>query len=156
MAWIVAIAVLVLLVVSAGFRMFAGVLVLVTAAGGFLFWQYEKNEERESKSRISQSELSFEGVSLKPSYGNSYDLVGRIVNNSNKYTLKAVHLKLTFRDCEKENKNCIVIYESSEHIYINIPPKQARDFKEYVFLSSDISLKGEMVWDYKIEYTKAE
>ena len=156
MAWIVGIVVLILLVVSAGFRMFAGVLVLIFAVGGFIFWQYLEYEERESKSRIPQSELVFEGMSLKPSYGSSYDLIGRIVNNSNKYTLKSVQLKLTFRDCEKDNKNCIVIYEDSENIYINIPPKQARDFKESVYLYSDISLKVEMAWDYKIQHTKAE
>ena len=156
MAWIVGVVVLILLVVSAGFRMFAVVFVLILVVGGFIFWQYQEYEERESKGRISQSELVFEGVSLKSSYGSSYDFVGRIINNSNKYTLKNVQLKLTFRDCEKESKNCIVIHEDSENIYINIPPKQARDFKENVYLNSDLNLKGEMAWDYEIVYTKAE
>ena len=100
MAWVAGIIILILLVVSAGFRKFAGILILVTAVGGFLFWQYQEDEEKNSKTRISPSELVFEGVSLKSSYG-SYDMVGRITNTSNKYTLKGVQLKLTFRDCEK-------------------------------------------------------
>jgi len=156
MAWIVGIVIIILLVVSAGFRKFAGVLILVCAIGGFLFWQYQENEEKQSKNRIPTSELLFEGVSLKSSYS-SYDFVGRITNNSNKYTLKGVQLKLTFRDCAKDNQsNCVIIGEEEEYIYINIPPKQARDFKENVYLNSDIDVKGKMIWNYTIIYTKAE
>jgi len=148
--------ILILLVVSARFRKFAGILILVCAVGGFLYWQYQENEEKQSKKRIAPSEVFFEGVSLKSSYG-SYDMVGRITNNSNKYTLKGVQLKLTFRDCAKDSdSNCIIIAEEDEYIYINIPPKQARDFKERVYLYSDLNVKGKLVWDYSIEYTKAE
>lgn len=156
MAWVFGIVIVILLVVSAGFRKFAGVLILVCAVGGFLYWQYQENEERESKRRIPVSELKFDGVSLKSSYG-SYDMVGRITNNSPKYTLKAVQLKLTFKDCEKLNpNNCIVVAEDNEHIYLNIPSGQARDFKEGVYLSSNLNIKGNMVWSYAIEYTEGE
>jgi hypothetical protein len=155
MAWVIGIVVLILLVVSAGFRKFAGILVLIAVIGGVIFWQYQDNEEKKSKTRIKQSQLLFEDVSLKRSYG-SYDMVGRITNNSSQYTLKGVQLKLTFRDCDNENKNCVIVAEDDEYIYINIPPKQARDFKESVYLYSDLKIKGKMVWDYKIEYTKAE
>ena len=109
MAWIFGIVILILLVVSTGFRKFAGVLVLVFAVGGFLYWQYQENEERESKKRIPISDLKFDGVTLKSSYS-SYDMVGRITNNSANYTLKAIQLKLTFKDCEKANPgNCVVV-----------------------------------------------
>ena len=84
-------------------------------------------------------------------------MVGRITNTSNKYTVKGVQLKLTFRDCEKENKsNCIIVAEENENLYVSIPPKQARDFSESVYLYSDLNIKGELVWDYKVEYAKAE
>lgn len=156
MAWIVGIVILILLVVSAGFRKFAGVIVLICAVGGLLYWLYQENEEAESKKRISTSDLKFEGVFLKPSYS-SYDLVGRITNNSVKYTLKAIQIKLIFKDCDKINSsNCIVVAQDDEHIYINIPPGQARDFKEGVYLSSNLNIKGTMAWEYTIEYTKAE
>ena len=156
MAWIIGIVVLVLLIVSSGFRKFAGVLVLVAVIGGFIYWQYQKNEEKQSKTRIKPSELLFEDISLKSSYGSGYDMVGRITNNSSQFTLKGVQLKLTFKDCDKDNKDCIIVAEDNEYIYVNIPPKQARDFKESVYLHSDLKIKGKMVWDYKIEYSKAE
>lgn len=156
MVWVAGIVILILLIISAKFRKFFGVLVLASATGGFLYWQYEKHEEEQSKSRISPSELFFEGVSLNSSYG-SYNIVGRITNNSDKYTLNEVQLKITFRDCDKgTQKNCIIIAQNNETIYINIPPKQARDFKEGVYLNSDVHFKGEMVWDYSIESTEAK
>jgi len=156
MAWIIGIVILVLLVISTGFRKFVGILVLIAVIGGFIYWQNEKNEEKQSKTRIKPSELLFEDVLLKSSYGSGYDLIGRITNNSSNYTLKGVQLKLTFRDCDKDNKDCIIIGEDDEYIYINIPPKQARDFKESVYLYSNLKIKGKMVWNYKIEYLKAE
>ena len=159
MVWIIGLVVLILLVVSAGFRKFAGIFVLIAVIGGVIYWQYQEkyqeNEEKQSKTRIKQSELLFEDVSLKTSYGSPY-MVGRITNNSSQYTLKEVQLKLTFRDCDKDNKNCIIVAEDDLFFYINIPPKQARDFKESVYLYSDLKIKGKMVWDYKIEFIKAE
>lgn len=156
MWWVVGVVILILLVVSAGFRKFAGILIIVCVAGGFIFWQYQENEEKQSLKRIPHSEILFEDVSLKSSYG-SYEIVGRITNNSSKYTLKGVQLKLTFKDCDKDNlSNCIIVAEENEHIYKNIPPSQARDFKESVYLPSDLNIKGKMIWSYKVDYIKAE
>ncbi len=116
MVWIIGLVVLILLVVSAGFRKFAGIFVLIAVIGGVIYWQYQENyqenyqekyleNEEQSKTRIKQSELLFEDVSLiNTSYGSPY-MVGRITNNSSQYTLKEVQLKLTFRDCDKDNKN---------------------------------------------------
>jgi hypothetical protein len=111
------------------------IIVLICAA----FWLYQKHEEWESKNRISESELRFEYVSLKTNGPGSYDMVGRIYNKSNFYTLKGVQLKFRFRDCEPNNEsNCVVIAEENKHLYINIPPKQARDFKLNIVLYSDL------------------
>lgn len=156
MAWVAAIIVLILLVVSAGFRQFALVLILICVIGGFAFYQYEQQEEKRSKTRIPISEIEIEGLTLKPSYS-SYDLTGRIKNNSNQYTLSGLQMNLTFRDCEIENENnCIIVAEEDEYIYTNIPPKQARDFTEGIYLYSDMKIKGKMVWSYDIAYTKAK
>jgi len=156
MAWVIGIIVLVLLVVSAGFRKFAGGFILISAIAGFIYWQYQENEERQSKKRIKPTELLFEDVSLNSRFSSSYEIVGRITNNSSQYTLNGVQLKLTFRDCEEDEKNCVIVAEDNEYIYANIPPKQARDFKESVYLSSGTKFKGKMVWNYKIEYIKAK
>ena len=156
MAWVIAIVILILLVVSAGFRQFAFVLILICVIGGFAYYQYEQEEEKRSKTRIPISEIKIEGLTLKPSYS-GYDLTGRIKNNSSQYALNGIQMNLIFRDCEIENENnCIIVAEENEYIYTNIPPQQARDFSESIYLYSDMKIKGKMVWSYDIAYTKAK
>ena len=156
MKWLVVIVILILLALSAGFRKFAGILVLTCAIGGILIWQYQEYEENQSRKMILPSELTFEGVSLESSNGN-YDFIGRIINNSDKHALSGVQFKLTVKDCAKNDKrDCIIISEVDEYIDINIPPKQARDFKKYIYLYSAINIRGELVLGYSIEYTETE
>lgn len=155
MKWLAVMVILILLAVSAGFRKFAGILIVASAIGGVLIWQYQEYDENQSRKLILPSELTFEEVSLEPSGGSSYDFIGRIINHSDKYTLSGVQLKLTIRDCAKnDNNNCIIISEVNEYIYINIPPKQARDFKKNIFLYSDINIKGNLALDYTIDYAE--
>lgn len=154
MKWLAVIVILILLAVSAGFRKFAGILIFVSAIGGILIWQYQNYDEKQSRKLILPSELTFEEVSLEPS-GGSYDFIGRIINHSHKYTLRGVQLQLTISDCAKnDNNNCIIISEVDEYIYINIPPKQARDFKKNFSLYSDINIKGNLALDYTINYAE--
>ena len=154
MKWLAVIVILILFVVSAGFRKFAGILVLTCAIGGILIWQYQEYEESQSRKMILPSELTFEGVSLESSNGN-YDFIGRIINNSDKHSLSGVQFKLAVKDCAKNDKrDCIIVSEVDEYIYINIPPKQARDFKKNIYLYSDINIRGKLVLDYSIEYAE--
>lgn len=152
MKWLAIIVILILIAVSAKFRKFSVVLILVGVIGGILIWQYQEYDEIQSKKLILPSELSFEGVTLEPSNGN-YDFLGRIINRSEQYTLSGVQLKLIIRDCAKDDKNnCLIISEVDEYIYIHIPPKQARDFKKNISLYTDINIKGILALDYTIEY----
>ncbi len=156
MKWLAIIIILILLAVSAGFRKFAGILILIFAVGGLLIWQYQEYEANQSRTKIMPSELIFEGVSLEPS-NEAYDIIGRVINNSDKYSLSGVQLKLAVSDCTNNEKNdCIIIAQQDEYIYIDIPPKQARDFKKNIYLYSDINIRGELVLDYSIEYAEAK
>ncbi len=156
MKWLAIIVILILLTVSARFRKFTGILVLTCAVGAGLIWQYQAYEESKSRNRILPSELFFEGVVLDHSDSN-YDIIGRIINNSDKYSLSGVQIKLKIRDCTNDNNNdCIIVSEVDKYIYINIPPKQARDFKKSIYLYSDINIKGKLVLDYSIEYAETK
>jgi len=156
MKWLSGIIVLILLVVSVRFRKFAGVFVLVCAAGGLLFWQYQEYEKNKSRNRISSSELVLKNVSFKL-LPNSYEITGRIINNSEKFTLNGVQLKITIKDCaNNDNIDCIIFSEKNEYIYVYIPPKQARDFKKDISLYSDQNRENRLVWDYSIEYAESE
>lgn len=156
MKWLAGIIILILLLVSAGFRKFAGIFVLICVVGGLLFWQYQEYEKNKSRNRIALSELVFENIAFKPSNGN-YEMAGRLINNSEKYTLNGVQLKITAKDCAyNDNTECVIISDADEYIYINIPAKQARDFKKDIYLYSDQNIGDRLVWDYAIEYTESK
>jgi hypothetical protein len=157
MVWvIIGIAMLIMMAAVPAFRKFGAVIVLVAVFGLFSIWFYQKYGEEQSRKRISPSELIFEDVSLNPSYI-GYDLAGRIINNSKKYTLKGIQVKLTLRDCAKDNEsNCVVIAEHNEYIQLSIPPEQKRDFKDGFYLNPEPKVRGKLNWDYKIEYLNAE
>ena len=85
------------------------------------------------------------------------DNFGRIINNSEKYALNGVKLKIIVKDCaNNDNTQCIVISEVDEYLYINIPSKQARDFRKDIYLYSDQSRSDDLVWNYSIEYTESK
>ena len=156
MKWLLIIVFLVLLAVSAGFRKLAGALVLLCVVGGLLIWQYQVYEENYSKKNILPTELTFEDLSLTSLNGN-YRLSGRIINNSAKYDVRGVQLKVTISDCKiNGNNNCIIISEADEYIYADIPSKQARDFRKNLFLHSDIVIKGKLDWDYSVKYVESK
>ena len=156
MKWLAGIIILILLVVSEKFRKFVGVFVLVCAVGGLLFWQYQEFEKNKSRNRISPSELVLKNVSFKLSHS-SYEMAGRIINNSEKFTLNGVQLKITIKDCaNNDHIDCIIFSEKNEYIYVYIPPKQARDFRKDISLYSDQNKEDRLVWDYSIEYAESE
>ncbi len=156
MKWLAVIVILVLLTVSAGFRKFAIFLALTGIVGGVLIWQYQAYEENRPKTKILPSELIFENLSLEPT-NSHYELTGRIMNNSDKYTLSGAQMKLAIRDCSSNDKSdCITISEIDEYIYVYIPPRQARDFKKDINPYSDINIQGELEIDYSIEYAEAK
>ncbi len=156
MKWLLIVVFLALLAVSAGFRKFAGTLVLLCAIGGILIWQFQVYEENQSRKNILPSELTFENVSLE-SLSENYRFTGRIINNSDKYDVRGVQVKLTVSDCKiDDNNNCIIISEADEYIYVDIPSKQARDFRKNIFLYSDIIINGTLDWDYSIEYVESK
>lgn len=151
MAWVVAIIVLMLLVASAGFRKFALGLLGVLVVAGFGFYIHDEREERLSLSRISLSELKFEGLSLNPDYP-AYKLTGRLTNYSPKYSLNSVKLSIKMNDCNASGpRSCVIIGESSAYIFKNIPPGQARELDEYVsFGGAPVSARGDLEWEYSL------
>lgn len=157
MGWLIGIVILILLVVSAGFRKFALVIVGLGAAAGFVIYANEERKEKLALSRIRPAELKFEGVTLKPDYS-GYTLSGRLINGSAQYTLKQVTLKVTMRDCSGESeRNCLIIGESNEYVHLGVPPGQARDFNELVYFSGGaLKPRGRLVWDYSVVEVKGE
>jgi hypothetical protein len=126
---------------------------------GHALCENSQMEERISNQRIGISELEFQDVNLQSSGFSGYEFVGRIKNNSKKHTLYSVEINLMFYDCVKKSgdRKCIIIGERKESIYLRIPPKQERDFKEPIYLYGDVlNIKGDLVWHYKVLSTRSD
>jgi hypothetical protein len=82
MAWLVGLAVVLLLIYSGGFRKAALGLVVVGAIGIGIIVLYTQESKREARERIPIGDLEFSDMVLKTEYGSSYKIVGRIQNNS--------------------------------------------------------------------------
>ncbi len=156
MKWLAIIIVLILLMVSVRFRKLAVILVLVGALVGLLIWQFQDYEENKSRNRILPSELILKNVLIKPS-NSHFEMTGRIINNSDQYTLKGMQLKMSAEDCKNNSQmSCIVFWENNEYIYITIPPKQARDFRKAISIYSDQNIEGLLEWNYSVQYADSE
>jgi hypothetical protein len=157
MGWLFAIAILILLVVSTGFRKFTlAIVALATVAGG-VYYFHSKHQEELAKSRIPAAQVAISNGRINLKYS-TYHFTGRIANNSAKYTLTQVALAITARDCASDSapQSCVTIGETNETMYINVPPGQARDFDETLYFSGGgLTPKGSMVWQYKVSQTRA-
>jgi hypothetical protein len=168
MAWLVGLAVVLLLIYSSGFRKAALGLVVVGAIGiGIIVWytqesknarlQAELEAVKAARERIPILELEFNDMVLKTEYG-SYKIIGRIKNNSHQYTLTGVGVDLSFEDCEGESlkPTCVTIGEDKGHYYeMNIPPGQVREISGHVY-PGGTRPKGKLVWHYSISYTQGK
>lgn len=157
MGWLFAIAVLILLVASAGFRKFALAIVVLAAIGGGILYRHEKQQEELATTRIPASQVTISGARISLQRG-TYRLSGRITNNSQEFTLSNVEIAVTVRDCVPSStpRSCVTIGDARRTLYNNIPPGQARDFDASLhFPGSGLAPKGELDWQYTISQTRA-
>ena len=146
------VSVLILLIVSVRFRQFALSVAMLLVFCGLMVWVYQEYETHQIRNRILPSELRLENVSFE-SLNNDYELTGRVINDSEKYRLNGLQLKISVQKCDDhEHRNCIIFYETEEYIYIMVPPRQARDFRKVITLYSNQALTGRLVWNYSIIY----
>ena len=146
------VSVLILLIVSVRFRQFALSVAMLLVFCGLMVWVYQEYETHQIRNRILPSELRLENVSFE-SLNNDYELTGRVNNDSEKYRLNGLQLKISVQECDDhEHHNCITFYETEEYIYIMVPPRQARDFRKVITLYSNQAFRGRLVWNYSIVY----
>jgi len=153
MAWLIAaLGVVVLLVFFAGFRKIALGVLVTAVIGGFLLYQYNQQRERQSTTRIPQSQIVLENVAVRPTFGSSYDLSGRVNNNSESYRLDGLEFKVTMRDCEdKDKSSCVIIGGATAYVSLTVPPREARDFTGSLYFGSNQKkAKGLLAWDHEI------
>jgi hypothetical protein len=69
--------------------------------------------------------------------GAPFELRGRIVNNATDTALKSVTIRLTRRDCYEgalDPSGCVKLWQDERWIALSVPPRQARDFVEAIWM----------------------
>lgn len=143
------------------FRKLTLVVVAVGAVGIVLFLgYYHEQNEQEARNReaakhlVAPTSLDFQDMRLGRGYGSDYRLTGRVKNNS-KHTITAITVKVSISDCDSGGR-CDVVGDKQEECYLRIPPGQARDLNEDLFMDQGTEIRNTMQWDYSIPDVSAE
>lgn len=165
MGWVFVTIILLLFVLVPGFRVFAlglfGLIVVVTLIDSGRSQRAEREAEREaaaSLKRISREEIQLSDFKLSKS-AYKHQISGRIKNNSSKFTLSELGLKITLKDCIEDTSSteskCDIVGQSDTAIDTTVPPGQARDFSRNVDFDSETRIRGKLSWYYTVSYIKA-
>ena len=153
MAWLAAASAVVLsLLFWRGYRKLALGLLGIVLVGAVLVYYLDKRVDEEGRMRITVSDIAVENVELKRTYRSSYDLTGKVINNSETFTLERMRFDVTILDCPAVSQaDCVLIGTASGEALVNVPPRQTRNFTASLYYGSGESkLKGRLDWRYKL------
>ena len=129
----------------------AGVLVAGIVAAGLVYGLGERVEHHET-SRISASQVAFEGVRVRRTFDSSYEIAGTVRNSSDDYRIDGLTFHVTLRDCRGTDRaSCTVMGEETTYVPVTVPPQQAREFLGTLYYGKELRQpKGKLEWDYKV------
>ena len=127
MAWLAAASAVVLsLLFWRGYRKLALGLLGIVLVGAVLVYYLDKRVDEEGRMRITVSDIAVENVQFKRTYRSSYDLTGKVINNSETFTLERMRFDVTILDCPAVSQaDCVLIASSAPH-----PEMAGRDLKD--------------------------
>ena len=161
MAWVLLVVVLALvagyLIITFGYRTSVLVLIAVLVLGIATIVWYAEFHQAPRSDRIKPDEVVLNNFKMVSTYGSSYQLIARIRNLSSDFTLTAVELELSARDCPtpEESEDCVIVGQQKQNIQIRVPPQQGRDITRQLIFPT-MRPDGELVWGYSILSAKAQ
>ena len=160
-------------IASAGFRrllaVLAGVAVLVAI---LLFaWleaerQQAAKEEQAAKLRIPHENVEL--IDLRMGTDSSFvKLTGRVRNNDRRFTLTRMELRLRVEECAALDAQakaeapgwsaaCDTVGDTTENIFVTVPPQQAREIDDYVSFTAMGSPRMKRTWRYEVVSVSGE
>ncbi len=134
-------------------RMLGVTLVVLIGVIGVIIWQ-----------DIQERDLEFERISLEQAKllhmqvhaglnTRSFVVGGRMQNVAQHYTIFAMMLQATIKDCE--GTACKIVGQEQVMIPMKVPPGQSRDFSVTIPFSGIPKVKGKAVWEYTIVLVRA-
>lgn len=161
MLWLlVAIVVLWLAVASSGFRRLLAILAGIVVIGIVLLFaslQVDQNartkEAQAAKLRIPSTNVEL--VDMRMGTDSSFvKLTGRVRNNDPTFTLTHVELRIRVQECPPPvvggEVKCETVGDTTESIFVNVPPQQAREIDDYVSFSGIGSPRMTRTWSYEV------
>ena len=136
------------------FRRTLGVtLVVLMGAIGVIIWQDIQEHDLEFE-RISLEQAKLSGMQVHAGLNTrSFVVGGRIQNVAQHYTIFAMMLQATIKDCEGEV--CKIVGQEKVMVPMKVPPDQSRDFSVTIPFSGIPKVKGEAVWEYEVLLVRA-
>jgi len=159
MIWgLIGLAVVVALVLLAFTRQNVGTAIPLAVASvviiiASLAW-YQNHELAASKSRLPAAEVELADMQLSDEARGVKLLTGRIRNHSRQYTLTEVRVQVSLEDCL--DNHCEVIYQIPVTLTPDIPPGQARDFRERIAYPSAVAPHGVTRLTYEVIATRGD
>ena len=129
--------------------------VIVIGIIGYFAW-YQNHEMSVSKKRIPASEVELVDMQVTKDTRDR-QITGRVRNHSQEYTLTQVKVRVSIEDCaDSPNGHCDVINQKDITLNPNVPPGQARDFREPLYFSSPLAVRGKLKLKYDVVTTQGE
>jgi len=127
--------------------------IIVVGIIGFFAW-YQDHELKLSKQRIPAAEVELVDMKLSNEARGVKAVTGRVRNRSQQYTLMQVQVLVSMEDCI--DQHCEVIDQTTIIIKPEVPPGQARDFRERAYFNSTITPRGKLELKYQVVSTRGE
>lgn len=159
MHWVLLAGIVVVLIIASMRFPKIGLSVLgVTIAVGLVLFLRTEGEVEKTKTLIRPSQIQLDHIEFSPSYADTYNIAGRIRNQSSEYTLTEVSLQVVMSDCvkaEEQNDDCEIVGEVTTRIIKHIPPGQARDFNDNIHFAQ-AKPRGHVAWKYTVVGSRAK
>lgn len=154
MIWIIALLIIISLILLSQYRVLGSLFLALTIVAASLFFIFEIIEQRRAVSRILADEVIIYDERLDQRTRRSFSFQGRLQNKSEEYSIIGFDVLIKIKDCE--SKECIVVAQETDFIRLNIPPNQARDFNQNIYIYSDFEIKHEFDWEYEIQSVRGK
>ena len=125
---------------------------LVIGIIGFFAW-YQNHELSLSKQRIPAAEVELADMKIIDER-RGRQVTGRVRNHSQAYTLRELQVRISMEDCA--DSHCEVINQTDISLKPNVPPGQARDFREPLYFSSPLAPRGKLELHYAVVSTRGD
>jgi hypothetical protein len=158
MLWLIIPLVVVALLFASGLRKIALAVLVASLAAGVTLYVQNQQIERRATSRIADAEVELANVTVRRTFDWSYELSGRVRNNSPTYAIDGMTFTVRLRDCRGTAPvSCVPLGEGTLNVPVNVPPEQARDFRgSFLIGKREVQPKGTLAWDYEMTAISAK